>query len=62
MDFSKFLSRLGSENKARRPILAHLSLIATCFSIGSLRRGIGIQLVRVLHGAREVGAISGDKD
>jgi hypothetical protein len=44
-------------------IPADLSLIASCFCTGFLGRGVGVGLVRVLHGAREVDAIfSGDKD
>jgi hypothetical protein len=60
---SKFLPRLGGDNEARMPILAHLSLISTCFSIGFPERGRAIEPVDVVDGSRDVDAIfSGDKD
>jgi hypothetical protein len=62
-DLSNVLPRLASENEARTPMLAHLPPIATSFSIASLRQGVGIEFVRVSHGAREVeNTFSGDKD
>lgn len=61
-DLSNVRLRLGSESQARMPALAHLCPIATFFSIASLRRGVGIELIRMLHGARAVDAVfSGDE-